>query len=76
MNFTSGLKVFGAGEWLQEKHGAKDRCTWKKLHLAVDADTGILDRQALLWPENWNSTIHSGDRCRQRYACDEERVQL
>jgi hypothetical protein len=24
----------GAGEWLQEKHGAKARRTWKKLHLA------------------------------------------
>jgi hypothetical protein len=37
---STGLKVFGAGEWLQEKHGAKARRTWKKLHLAVDADTG------------------------------------
>jgi hypothetical protein len=38
----TGLKVFGAGEWLQEKHGAKARRTWKKLHLAVDADTGMI----------------------------------
>jgi hypothetical protein len=37
---STGLKVFGAGEWLQEKHGARARRTWKKLHLAVDADTG------------------------------------
>ena len=27
---STGLKVFGAGEWLQEKHGAKARRTWKK----------------------------------------------
>jgi hypothetical protein len=39
---SAGLKVFGAGEWLQEKHGAKARRTWKKLHLAVDADTGMI----------------------------------
>ena len=39
---STGLKVFGAGEWLQEKHGAKARRTWKKLHLAVDADTGMI----------------------------------
>ncbi len=39
---STGLKVFGAGEWLQEKHGAKARRTWKKLHLAVDADTGMV----------------------------------
>jgi hypothetical protein len=37
---STGLKVFGAGEWLQEKHGARARRTWKKLHLAVDADSG------------------------------------
>src|ERR1019366_10670400 len=37
-----GLKVFGAGEWLQERHGARARRTWRKLHLAVDADTGII----------------------------------
>ena len=29
---STGMKVFGAGEWLQEKHGAKARRTWKKLH--------------------------------------------
>jgi hypothetical protein len=39
---STGLKVFGAGEWLQEKHGAKARRTWKKLHLAVDGDTGMI----------------------------------
>jgi len=27
---STGLKVFGAGDWLQEKHGAKARRTWKK----------------------------------------------
>jgi len=37
---STGLKVFGAGEWLLEKHGQKSRRSWKKLHLAVDADTG------------------------------------
>jgi transposase len=39
---STGLKVFGAGEWLQEKHGARARRTWKKLHLAVDADSGMI----------------------------------
>jgi hypothetical protein len=37
---STGLKVFGAGEWLQEKHGKKSRRSWRKLRLAVDADTG------------------------------------
>ena len=37
---STGLKVFGAGEWLLEKHGQKSRRSWRKLHLAVDAGTG------------------------------------
>ena len=37
---STGLKVFGAGEWLLEKHGQKSRRSWRKLHLAVAADTG------------------------------------
>ena len=32
--------MFGAGEWHLEKHGGKPRRTWRKLHLAVDPDSG------------------------------------
>ena len=39
---STGLKVYGAGEWLQEKHGVRVRRTWRKLHLAVDAETGMV----------------------------------
>lgn len=35
---STGLKVFGAGQWREEKHGEKSRRGWCKLHLAVDAD--------------------------------------
>jgi transposase len=44
---STGLQVFGAGQWLEEKHGAKSRRTWRKLHLAVDADTGMIVAQIL-----------------------------
>ena len=37
---STGLKLCGAGEWLTEKHGAKTRRFWRKLHLGFDADTG------------------------------------
>ena len=37
---STGLKVFGSGEWLHEKHGGKPRRSWRKLHLAVDPDSG------------------------------------
>src|SRR3712207_4559341 len=35
----TGLKLFRRGEWDEEKHG-RARRSWRKLHLAVDADTG------------------------------------
>ena len=44
---STGLEVFGAGQWLEAKHGAKSRRTWRKLHLAVDADSGRIVAQAL-----------------------------
>ena len=31
---STGLKVFGAGQWLEDKYGARSRRTWRKLHLA------------------------------------------
>src|SRR4051794_6764303 len=39
--------LFGAGEWLIEKHGTKTRRSWQKLHLGVDADTGQIVASAL-----------------------------
>jgi hypothetical protein len=37
---STGLKLCGAGEWLVEKHGTSKRRSWRKMHLAVDANTG------------------------------------
>src|SRR5271165_3584883 len=34
---STGLKMYGEGEWLEEKHGKRSRRHWRKLHLAVDA---------------------------------------
>jgi hypothetical protein len=36
---STGLKVFGEGEWKVRKHGISKRRTWRKLHLAIDADS-------------------------------------
>ena len=35
---SSGLKVYGEGEWKVRQHGVGRRRTWRKLHLAVDAE--------------------------------------
>lgn len=36
---STGLKVYGEGEWKVRTHGVSKRRTWRKLHLAVDEQT-------------------------------------
>src|SRR5690349_18967627 len=36
---STGLKIYGEGERLDQKHGIRSRRRWRKLHLGVDADT-------------------------------------
>ncbi len=43
---STGLELFGQGEWDAEKHG-RARRQWRKLHLAVDADTGEIAAHVL-----------------------------
>lgn len=37
---STGLKVYGEGEWKVRSHGAAKRRTWRKLHLQTDEATG------------------------------------
>ncbi|NQU59215.1 MAG: IS5 family transposase [Rhodospirillales bacterium] len=37
---STGLKVYGEGEWKVRQHGYSKRRTWRKLHLAVNESTG------------------------------------
>lgn len=39
---STGLKVYGEGEWKVRKHGHSKRRTWRKLHLAIDPDYGYI----------------------------------
>ena len=36
---STGLKIYGEGEWIDQKHGIRSRRRWRKLHLGVDAVT-------------------------------------
>jgi hypothetical protein len=36
---STGLKIYGEGEWLDQKYGIRSRRRWRKLHLGMDADT-------------------------------------
>jgi len=44
---STGLKVFGEGEWKMRQHGKEKRRTWRKLHLAIDAQTQEIVAAAL-----------------------------
>ena len=37
---STGIKVYGEGEWKTRQHGVSKRRTWLKLHLGVDDQTG------------------------------------
>jgi hypothetical protein len=43
---STGLKVYGEGEWKVRKHGAAKRRTWRKLHIGIDVHT-----QEIVWVE-------------------------
>ncbi len=55
---STGLKVYGEGQWKVRQHGYSKRRTWLKLHLAIDPEThevqaavvsdpGVTDEQAV-----------------------------
>jgi len=52
---SSGLKIFGEGEWKVRSHGKSKRRTWRKLHVAVDLHSGEIQAAAL----TTNSVSHS-----------------
>ena len=44
---STGLKVFGEGEWKTRQHGKSKRRTWRKLHLAVNPETQEIEAEVL-----------------------------
>ena len=85
---STGLKVFGEGEWKVRKHGYTKKRTWMKLHLAINSETqaieascltkaGVQDCQALPGLLNEiTSPIKKmvGDGAYDRFSCYEEAV--
>ena len=44
---STGLKVYGEGEWKVRQHGWTKRRTWRKLHVGVNEATGEVVAQTL-----------------------------
>ncbi|TWT40109.1 IS5 family transposase [Botrimarina hoheduenensis] len=53
---STGLKVFGDGEWRRKKHGVDKRRTYRKVHLAVDPENHAIVAQLLT-----DSSVHDGN---------------
>ena len=51
------LEGFRRGEWQMAKHGGRDRQTWRKLHLAIDPDTGEILASALTTTEEGDASL-------------------
>ena len=49
--------MHGAGEWLAETHGGRGRRTWRKLHLAVDPDSGEILASELTTTEEGDASL-------------------
>jgi hypothetical protein len=37
---STGVKLYGEGEWKVRQYGYSKRRTWRKVNLALDANTG------------------------------------
>ena len=55
---STGLKVYGEGEWKVRQHGYSKRRTWRKLHLSVDENTQEI--QALVLTESGVDDAEAG----------------
>ena len=47
---STGLKIYGEGEWKVRMHGGSKRRTWRKLHIGANPEDGEI--QAVLLTEN------------------------
>jgi Transposase DDE domain len=54
---ATGLKVHGAGEWLAETRGERGRRSWRKLHLAVDPESGEILASELTTTEEGDAAL-------------------
>ena len=54
---STGLKVYGEGEWKVRKHGVGKRRTWRKLHLAVNPGTHEIVAETLT-----ENSVHDADQ--------------
>jgi IS5 family transposase len=66
---ATGLKVYGEGEWKTRQHGIGKRRTWRKVHLAFDAET-----QEVVAEVTTENNVHEKEKMPDLLAQIEEEV--
>ncbi|MDR2814740.1 MAG: IS5 family transposase [Prevotellaceae bacterium] len=56
---STGLKVYGEGEWKVRKHGWSKHRTWRKLHVCIDLDTQEILSVALTGNDEDDASVGS-----------------
>ncbi len=69
---STGLKVYGEGEWKVRQHGYSKRRTWRKLHLSVDENSQEL--QAVVLSEAGVDDAEAGQQLLEQTPGDIQRV--
>lgn len=67
---STGLKVYGEGEWKARQHGASKRRTWRKLHVGIDPSTG-----EILIEDLTENDVHDGDVVKEMLDQVEDHVE-
>ena len=57
---STGLKVFGEGEWKVRKHGNDKRRTWMKFHVATDSSNSQIESCALTDRDTHDTRVFGG----------------
>jgi len=57
---STGIKVYGEGEWKVRMHGWQKRRTWRKLHLCIDSKT-----QQILSVETTGNNVDDADKVKE-----------
>ncbi len=54
---STGLKIYGEGEWKVRKHGYSKHRTWRKLHVGVNPDNGEIQVAVLTGNSTSDATV-------------------
>lgn len=69
---STGLKVYGEGEWKVRKHGVSKRRTWVKMHISIDQDGEV---RAALITDQAVDDAEAGIKLLDQHQADNNRIE-